>query len=227
MVLWHGSEIILPDPSFGKGKPYNDYGIGFYCTESRKMAMEWAARRDHDGYANRYDLDEKELSVLYLNREPWCILHWLAVLLENRTFEIRAPLAAEAREYLLTHFVPPYKNYDLIIGYRADDSYFSFAQDFLNGTISVRQLRNAMHLGYFGEQIVLKSERAFEQLRFMDYEIAGSKEWYLKRQQCDQSARKNYFDLERNKRQKGDLFVLQIIDEEVKADDPRLRSNLS
>ena len=84
-----------------------------------------------------------------------------------------------------------------------------------------------MHLGRFGEQIVLKSERAFEQLRFMDYEIAGSKEWYLKRQQCDQSARKNYFDLERNKRQKGDLFVLQIIDEEVKADDPRLRSNLS
>ena len=74
------------------------------------------------------------------------------------------------------------ENYDLIIGYRADDSYFSFAQDFLNGTISVRQLRNAMHLGRFGEQIVLKSERAFEQLQFMDYEIAGSKEWYLKRQ---------------------------------------------
>ena len=189
--------------------------------------MEWAAQRDHDGYANRYELNEQELSVLYLNQEPWCILHWIAVLLENRTFEIRAPLAAEAREFLLANFIPPYKEFDLIIGYRADDSYFSFAQDFLNGTISVRQLRNAMHLGRLGEQVVLKSRKAFEQLQFKDYEIAESKEWYLKRQQRDQTARKCYFDLERNRRQKGDLYILQVIDEEVKADDPRLRSNLS
>ena len=45
-----------------------------------------------------------------------------------------------------------------------------------------------MHLGRFGEQIVLKSERAFEQLRFMDYEIAGSKEWYLKRRHAGYTA---------------------------------------
>lgn len=227
MLLWHGSEIILPNPAFGKGKPYNDYGIGFYCTESRNMAMEWAVQRNHDGYANRYELNEQDLSILHLNQEPWCILHWLAVLLENRTFEIRAPLAAEAKEYLLTHYVPPYKEYDLIIGYRADDSYFSFAQDFLNGTISIRQLRNAMYLGRLGEQVVLKSSQAFEQLQFIDYKIAASEEWYLKRQKRDQSARYNYFDLERNRRQKDDIYILQIIDEEVKADDPRLRSNLS
>ena len=226
MFLWHGSERILQKPAYGKGKPYNDYGTGFYCTESRDMAMEWAVQRVRSGYANHYLLNEDALSILYLNQEPWCILHWLAVLLENRTFEVRAPLAAEAKEYLTSHFMPPYKDYDLIIGYRADDSYFSFAQDFLNGTISVRQLRNAMHLGRLGEQIILKSRQAFEQLQFLEYEIAHTQIWYSKRQQRDQAARKNYFDLERNKRRKDDLYILQIIDEEVSADDPRLRSDL-
>ena len=32
------------------------------------------------------------------------------------------------------------KNYDVIIGYRADDSYFAFAQDFLNNAISLNTL---------------------------------------------------------------------------------------
>ena len=43
------------------------------------------------------------------------------------------------------------------IGYRADDSYFSFASDFINGAISYRQLCNAMCLGKLGQQFVLKS----------------------------------------------------------------------
>ena len=33
--------------------------------------------------------------------------------------------------------------YDLIIGYRADDSYFRFAEDFLNNSISVEKLERA------------------------------------------------------------------------------------
>ena len=32
-----------------------------------------------------------------------------------------------------------------------------------------------------------------------------------------------YFDVERNRRQKGDIYIMQIIDEEMKADDSRLR----
>jgi hypothetical protein len=39
----------------------------------------------------------------------------------------------------------------------------------------------------------------------------------------DRSARREYFDVERNKRQKGDLYIIQIMDEEMKSDDLRLR----
>ena len=69
----------------------------------------------------------------------------LTVLLQNREFDIPSGLALDEKEYLLANFSVDYESCDAIIGYRADDSYFSFAQDFINGTISYRQLNNAMY----------------------------------------------------------------------------------
>lgn len=148
---------------------------------------------------------------------------WLTILLENREFDTSAPLAAEAKEYLMNTFHLDYKSADIIIGYRADDSYFSFASDFINGAISYRQLCNAMRLGKLGQQFVLKSKAAFEQLEFLGYETADSKEWYKKKAFRDQTARRQYFDVERNRRQRGDLYITTILDEEMKPNDPRLR----
>ena len=124
---------------------------------------------------------------------------------------------------LIRHFHLEYATADIIIGYRADDSYFSFASDFINGSISYRQLSSAMRLGKLGQQFVLKSREAFERLQFLDYETAASSEWYKKRAFRDQSARRQYFDVERNFRQRGDLYITTILDEELKADDPRIR----
>ena len=164
--LFHGSPNIIEQPEFGRGKPYNDYGQGFYCTESLEMACEWAVGPQRSGYANHYRFDADGLTCVDLSAPDMTILNWLAVLLQNRQFDVSSLLAAEAREYLIANFSVPLDRYDYITGYRADDSYFSFAQDFLNGTISVRQLGNAMHLGRLGTQFVLKSREAFERLAF-------------------------------------------------------------
>lgn len=222
-TLYHGSERIIETPVYGFGKTYNDYGLGFYCTDSLEMAKEWSVARERDGYANCYLLDCTDLQILDLNSPKFCILHWLAILLSNREFDVPSALALEAREYLLQNFAVNYEDYDAIIGYRADDSYFSFAQDFINGTISYRQLNNAMHLGKLGQQFVLKSRKAFELIQFQHYEIADSREWYDKKMLRDKTARRDYFDVERNRRQRGDLYITQIMDEEMNSDDPRLR----
>lgn len=222
-TIYHGSKDIIEKPVFGKGKTYNDYGLGFYCTESLELAKEWGVELDRNGYANIYQIEDSNLSILELNSNDYCILHWLAILLENREFDIPSPLAAEAKEYILHNFSVDYKNYDVIIGYRADDSYFSFAQDFLNGTISYRQLNNAMHLGNLGQQFVLKSKKAFEEINYVGNEIALSNEWYSKKETRDRAARRDYFDTEKNKRQHGDIYITQIMDEELKPDDLRLR----
>ena len=82
---------------------------------------------------------------------------------------------------------------------------------------------NAMRCGKLGQQFVLKSKAAFEQLEFLGYETADSKEWYKKKAFRDQTARRQYFDVERNRRQRGDLYITTILDEEMKPNDPRLR----
>lgn len=44
MLLYHGSEKILEKPVYGFGRTDNDYGRGFYCTEDRELAKEWACQ---------------------------------------------------------------------------------------------------------------------------------------------------------------------------------------
>ena len=93
--LYHGSCSIVEKPVFGQGKRYNDYGLGFYCTDSLEMAKEWGVSHDKDGYANCYELECDGLRILDLNDPQYCILHWLAVLLENREFDVPSALALD------------------------------------------------------------------------------------------------------------------------------------
>ena len=223
MKLYHGSDHIVEVPTYGFGKPYNDYGLGFYCTQHPDMAGEWAVGFDHDGFVNEYDFDTNGLEIVDLDAQEFTTLHWLAVLLANRWFDVRAPIANEAREYLLANFSVDLSKADVVEGYRADDSYFTFAQDFINGTISYRQLGNAMRLGELGRQVVVKSERAFSRLQFLDTQEAPRSVWLPRRERRDREAREQYFDHERNARKKGDLFITQIIDEEMGPNDDHLR----
>lgn len=69
----------------------------------------------------------------------------------------------------------------------------------------------------------MRKRTAFDEIKFIRYEIAESSVWYTKKETRDKAARREYFDVERNKRQRGDIYITQIIDEEMKADDRRLR----
>lgn len=146
----------------------NDYGLGFYCTQDINLAMEWSVDIDRDGYINLYDIDETGLSIMNLNDSQYSVLNWISILINNRDFQINSPIAAQAKRFLLDKYLPDYEKFDIIRGYRADDSYFSFARDFLNNTISLEQLSAAMHYGNLGEQIVLKSKEAFDRICYVE-----------------------------------------------------------
>lgn len=227
-VIYHGSQQIVEVPKFGIGKTYNDYGQGFYCTENIELAKEWACPVKNDGYANKYILHLDGMNVMHLTKGQFNILNWLAILLSNRKFDITSPVGNSAREFILSRFMPDTTNVDVMIGYRADDSYFSFAEDFVNNTISLRDLNRAMQLGTLGEQIVLLSERSFRQIEFVNYEIADYREHYFKRAERDQNARASYANQKKNLQQlMNDIFILDIIREDMKHDDPRLQSVIS
>ena len=137
-----------------------------------------------------------------LNDERYTILCWLTILLKNRTFEMTTPLAVEVKDYLIKNFSVNYEKYDVIVGYRADDSYFAFAQDFINGTISFRQLSQAMFLEKLGQQFVLKSKKAFNKIKYIESEIVDHAEWYIRKEARDEKVRSEYFNLKNNKRLK-------------------------
>lgn len=218
MTLYHGSPTIVRKPLFGFGKPYNDYGQGFYCTKSLDLAKEWSVDEDRDGFANAYRLDTRGLSILHLEQPPFCILHWLSVLLQNREFELDSELAADAKDYILKRFPVETANADAITGYRADDSYFTFARNFLNGTITLAKLSEAMRLGKLGLQFMVKSEKAFQRLAFQKAVPAQASEWYPLKKGRDDEARRAY-RATRDRHERNGLYITRILDEEMTADD--------
>ena len=220
MIIYHGSKDIIEKPEFGKGNQKNDYGLGFYCTENVELAKEWAcSNNETNGYANQYEIDLSDYKVLDLREEKYSILNWMALLLKFRTFDVNTPISAQAKEYILENFYVDVEEYDVIIGYRADDSYFSFAKDFINNTISVEQLAKAMHLGELGIQIVLKSKKAFDTVKYLSYELAECKEYYVKRVSRDKKARETYLSGHKQNLVSDGLFVMDIIRKGLKNGD--------
>lgn len=221
MIIYHGSVSIIDKPEFGKGKRYNDYGLGFYCTEDLNLAKEWAVDEDRNGYANKYMLDMDGLTVLDLSKNA-TVLHWISLLLQNRVFNLKNDIAKAGKKFLVEHYSLPVENYDVIKGYRADDSYFAYAESFLNNGISVQRLSEALRLGHLGEQIVLKSKKAFDQISFLGYEISDAHIFYPLRQERNMNARKEFLTNRRGTPTADDLFLVDII-RGVPADDPRIQ----
>lgn len=222
VILYHGSPEIVEKPVYGKGKTYNDYGRGFYCTENLDLAKEWACTEGVAGYANQYELDRSSLNILELSSEKYSILHWLALLMEYRKIRLSTPLMKRSAEWLKKNFLIDIGEYDAIIGYRADDSYFSFARSFVNNEISLEQLNYAMRLGKLGEQFVLKSPTAFQRIKFVGYEVVDSGIYYARRKARDEAAR-NAFFAELEKEDLTGIYIRDLIRGEVEIHDARVQ----
>ena len=160
--------------------------------------------------------------MLNLSEEPCHALNWLAILLQNRRFYIPEGLAFEARDYILSEFLTDCSGYDIIKGWRADDSYFSFAKAFLNGGISLEQLSAAMELGQLGEQIVLKSEKAFERVHYLCATPAPDA-YAARRKARDEAAREDFSRLKASAEPLAGTYILDILRNKGKNDDERLR----
>lgn len=225
ITLFHGSEKVIEAPSFGEGKRNNDFGLGFYCAETEKLAKEWAVSSLRDGFCNRYTLDTEYMKILNLNSPDYTILNWIAVLVEHRLFSIRTPIARRAKKYLIDNFGINVNAFDIVTGYRADDSYFDYAESFLNNAISVEQLAAAMKLGKLGEQIVLKSQFAFSRIRFEGFDVAEKEEFYVLRKARDDGANRLFLEL--LEEESDGLYIQDIMRGGITNDDSRIPRNIS
>ena len=184
-TLYHGSEFIIEKPEYGRGNVHNDYGLGFYCCSNQSLAKEWASRKSGHGYVNRYRIRDDRLRILDLTKPPYDnVLHWVALLMHNRELSnnLRENFPRELK-LLEEKYLIDVDDYDVVIGYRADDSYFHFPEAFVRSEITLESLNKIFQAGDLGKQYVLVSRRAFDLIQFVDYEetFPANKEDYYKR----------------------------------------------
>ena len=77
-----------------------------------------------------------------------------------------------------------------------------------------------MKLGKLGTQVFIQSKKAFDKLTFIKYYNVDWKEYYNKKVKRDINARKKYLECKQSIT-KG-IYILNIMQQEMKQNDPRL-----
>jgi hypothetical protein len=166
-ILYHGSDKIVKKPLYGIGKEDNDYGSGFYTTEDIMKAKEWASVNGTDvAICNKYELNMDDLSILNLN--DFGTLAWISEVIYHRG--AKSNITEKMGNLLIAKYKIDTSAADVIIGYRADDSYTDVVEAFLYNRLSVTEVSNMFRKGNLGEQVFIKSEKAFNVLTFCGYE---------------------------------------------------------
>lgn len=214
-IIYHGSQKVITKPiyHYELASNTNDYGEGFYCTEEPEVGKEWACRTNTVGVINKYTLDLKNLNVLDLTDPKYSVLNWLAVLIKNR--ELSLTYKDDYKEQLnyLKKFEIDFSNVDVVIGYRADDAYFRFPKMFIENRLTLDRLEEIYKNGNLGKQIVLISEKSFNQIQYIDNEIVRG-EYFHKYQNRVQTANQYYEVLELSERFVKGKKINDLIGEE-------------
>ena len=136
-------------------------------------------------FVNCYSIRDDRLKILDLTTPPYNnVLYWVALLMHNRLIstDLQNNYPKELK-YLEEKYLLDISLYDVVIGYRADDSYFRFPEAFVRSEITLESLNKIFAAGDLGKQYVLFSKRAFKLLHFNNYEevFEISKDNYYKR----------------------------------------------
>ncbi len=170
-TLYHGSDKIIEKPLFGVGKEDNDYGSGFYTTEDIEKAREWAwINGSNQAICNIYKLELSGLKILELDN--YGTLAWIAEVVKHRG--AKTAVADEIGNLLVDKYKIDTSWADIIIGYRADDSYISVVEAFLNNQLSLDEVERFFKKGDLGQQVFIQSEKAFDTLKFVGYETVSA-----------------------------------------------------
>ena len=180
IILLHGSDHIVKKPIFGKGSLDCDYGRGFYCVEEKYMelAKEWAYSKFNKtgkGYVNKYEINLDGLKILYLNNLN--ILYWIAITTRYR----KLMWYKEESKIIQEKYDINMSEYDIIVGWRCDDTYSDIIERLLSKSMSLEALSEAIKAGCLQNQVVLKSALAFERIKFIDSEYIKEAKKYSNR----------------------------------------------
>jgi len=171
MKFYHGSKGIIERPIFKGSEATNDYGPAFYLTVDLDAAKAWACKNNVIGIVNEYELSKhcyEHFKILDLtDKNKYNVLHWLAILMRFRQLDERFIHMNNITLDWLKQYYVNVDDFDIIIGYRADDAYFRFPIKFISGDLAIEDLENAFKLGNLGVQYAFISQKAISHLKFV------------------------------------------------------------
>lgn len=160
MKLYHGSDVLVSQPDLTKGKPYKDFGRGFYLSDTKEQALEMAARivnradRGAMPIVSTYEFDESAMadSSLKIKRFDTYSEEWAEFVLHNRDRKMPQPI----------------HTFDIVYGPIADDSVVRQMRRFELGDITLDELmRELKYPQKITFQYFFGSEKALERLHFL------------------------------------------------------------
>lgn len=160
MKLYHGSNIVVDNPEITKGKPYKDFGQGFYLSDTIEQAQEMAQRvvervgADQIPVVSTFEFDESVMrdGSLKVKRFDTYTEEWAEFVMRNR--DRKTP--------------QPYHNYDIVYGPIADDGVVRQMRRYEMGDITLKELMQELQYPpKITFQYFFGSEKALEKLKFL------------------------------------------------------------
>lgn len=172
MKIYHGSKVVIKEPNFKGSSELNDYGPSFYLTKDLEAAKSWACKNDSVGVVNEFEIRDQSFNSLKIldltNKTKFSVLNWMAILMHFRQLDVSFIKNNELTLNWLKKYYIDVNNYDVIIGFRADDSYFRFPLRFISNDLAFEDLEDVFLSGELGVQYAFMSKRAIKMLKFQN-----------------------------------------------------------
>lgn len=214
MVIYHGSRAKIEKPKVKGSDPTNDYGPSFYLTLDLDAAKSWACKDNVIGVVNKYTVSDrlyKKLRVLDLtDKSKYSVLNWVAILMHFRILDSTFKRNNELVLKWLEKYYINVDEYDVVIGFRADDSYFLFPLRFVSNDLSFEDLENVYLLGDLGIQYAFMSEKSINLLKF-DQIIECDNEFLGRYPSIVDKASKEFNELLSKPRDPKKTYVLDLM----------------
>lgn len=143
-IIYHGSNLAVPNPKILINGYYKDFGYGFYCTNIKKQAKRWALTKRGASIVNSYTYTEN--TKLKKCIFPKMTEEWLQFVVNCR----------RGKEH----------NFDIVEGPMADDQIWDYVEDYTLGNITKAAFWELAKFKYPTHQIVFCTENALNTLQF-------------------------------------------------------------
>lgn len=174
MRLYHTGHHELRDPDIHIGRKNADFGQGFYLSPDDAFAGKWVReQKEQEAFVNAYELETEGLRVRRLKRDG----EWFRYLSRNRA-----------------GLPDLWWEDDVIIGPIANDTIYNTLGIFTSGLLPEEQMLALLQIGPAFEQIVIKTDRARRNLRWLSSrvlsheEIAGLRRVLVEEEEAYQTA---------------------------------------